>query len=470
MMKRTTAAGALALAALAWSTAAQGSALDEARALREEGLKILKAARQPGGDLHAGSIAALEKFEGARAKVEGAAEGTPAGELQTDLNSLIFWTRRTMPLDLFGGSGPASRAPASPAEKKPEPEKKPAADLTVDAEAAYARAESYAKSNPDDHVSVAARFFALADKYKDVHDVAFKAISRAQHFQRVARAKADAAKGLREGAGPDEKLVVEGDRAYAAGRFDAAAAKYSEAIAAKATAGRHRKLGHARFERAQQYRDEYIKVYRRELKNYSAARRRKDRGGMRRAADRAKAASAVAQKGIAKYQEACSAFESAWKMSEKLDIDSEVHMALTYIIRKEPFYRNKARTLLERVLRTYHDKLKTDEERTLYAHAETYAGEATAARIKAQIARSARAAAATREPEEGGESRIAAMKDEAIVDLIGELKDALRRDEAKLRQKQAMGQLDKSLYDSVRQQKKQLEALTAEAEKRGLEL
>lgn len=364
---------ALLLLTMLAAGAAAGSALEEARALREEGLALLKEARSEGGDLIAGSKAAIAKFEAAVLKLKGRPEGSREAELRTEINSLLFWTRRTTPMDLSAISVRPSQAPKSPAA------------LAAEARAEFDRAEAYARAHPGEPVSVAARFFELANRYKEVHDVAFKAISRAQHYQRLAKERG--AEAEFEALTADGKLVVEGDRACAKGRYDRAAAKYREAIAVKPTAARQRKLGHALFGRAQEHRDLYSKVYLRELKDYVRAKRRGDKRGMARAAARAKAVGQIARQGIEEYVRAEAAFKAAWEMSDRFDIDSELHMALTQLIRSERYHKKRAGEILERILRTYHGGLKTDEERTLYAYAETYAGPATVERIRREIAR-----------------------------------------------------------------------------------
>ena len=87
----------MAMAAALVSSAASGSAVEEAGRIYAEGKEVLKEARAPGGDVVKGSKAAISLFEKAASLLGEPPDGTPEAELLQDINSMIFWTRRTTP-------------------------------------------------------------------------------------------------------------------------------------------------------------------------------------------------------------------------------------------------------------------------------------------------------------------------------------------------------------------------------------
>lgn len=354
------------------------------------------------------------------------------------------------------------RSYTPPSTPPPVAEKKSNAQA---ASQALAKAEAYAQAHPDDPVTIAARFFEIADTYSDLHDIAYKATSRAQHYQSMARQQGELQKAEAEydTLSRDARLVVDGDRAYRDGIYDEAIEKYAAAVSMKTTPERNRKLGHARFNRAQLYREEYSKAFMELWRQYSEAKRRNDQGRMAQLAAERRGLTKTADKAIKLYEQAESAFNKAWMARSKTDIDSEVHMALCRLIRKEKFHRDRAAQILERVLRTYYDQLRTDEERTLYALAQSYAGPAVAERVSRQLAAlgaSARSAAAD----------VSQMSDDDLKKTIDELAFDLESNQTKLQRKQSVGMFDRDLQLEVTAQKKQLAKLKAEAQSRGLKI
>ena len=448
--------GLATVAAVACAGEAHAAAYDEAIRLRDEGRRVLEGARSGSGDEIKGSKEAVKIWERATALLGGFGEGTREAELLQDLNSLIFWTRRTTPMDLSALRSSSNAPPVRPAKTNVS---------AAEAVAALSRTEAYARAHPDDPMTVAARFFEVADTYKSVHDVAFKAISRAQYFQR----QADEREALRKAEAAyatlsaDARLVVDGDRAYAKGDYDGAIAAYAKAAAAAPTPERHRKLGHARFNRAQQYREEYSKEYIELYKQYKEAQRRKNKARMAQLARKSHEIKSISAKAKDLYTKADASFNSAWVASDHFDIDAEVHMALCRTVRMEPYHQKRAKETLKRVLRVYFGKLKNDEERTLSALAETYAGPEVAARIAEQL----KAAAASAEYARG-EGEIPGMSDEELTAEIRTLSAEVEAGEKKLQRKRAVGVLDGNLHRKVTTQKKRLENLKAEAAKRGL--
>lgn len=477
---RRAAVAAVILAACAGAAFASG--LDEARALFAEGKELLKKGRGPTADVVKWNKKAIAKFEEAVAKLEGARDGSREAELQQDINALLFWTKRTTPMDmsaiLGGSSGPPATSSPPPA---PRPSPGPAAKTDAGAAMkALALAEVYARRHPNDPMACTARFFQVADRYKDFPDVAFKAISRAQEFQRLAKERRELAQAeARFGTlTPGEKLTVEGDRACAARRLDEAAEKYRRAISIKATPERYRKLGHACFVRAQELRSEYSRKYVPPLQDYWRARKRKDMAGVQAAIGRMNALKPLGRRAVATYVESSEAFESALKSSpDRMDIDSELHVALTLRIRKEKHNRMRAQSIFEKILHKYHDKLRTDEERTLYAYAETFAGPAAVARVRRQIARRVASVgsgpgggseALTDPNAEAAEKLPREMSTPELRRAVSKLTISLRKDEVKLKNSQLSGRFDKPLLDKVNAERKQLKELEAEASRRGV--
>ncbi|MHC4247704.1 MAG: hypothetical protein ACYS9X_01120 [Planctomycetota bacterium] len=478
------------------SSVASGSVVEEAGRIYAKGKDLLRAARAPGGDVVKGSHAAIALFEKAAALLGEPRDETPEAELLQDINSMIFWTRRTTPMDmseLFGGSSNSPGSPG-PSGASGTSDKKPSSDtggadlktLARKAPRDLARAEAYARAHPRDYMSCAARFFEIADRYKDLHDIAFRAISRAQEFQRLAEGEEARRKAEAEFASlpREEKLTVRGDRAFADRRFDEAAARYREAIAVAASPERYRKLGHAFFSRAQVFREEYTHAYLAARRDYAAARNRNDNVAATRATERARAAAGIATKARDAYLQAEVAFQKARRASPgNLDLDSEIHIALAHLIRRKPIYMRKAAGMFEKILLAYHDKLATDQDRTLYALAETYAGPKTVARVRATIARRMRAAAggtggaggAGGGPASGGgegefsdDVPLSKLSDKELRNEYVRLKDVLKRDEVKLKSTQLSGRFDKELLDRVNAERKRMEKIKAEASRRGL--
>jgi len=477
-------AAACALILAASSSTAFASAIDEARALFDEGKEFLKKGRGPTADVIKWNKKAIAKFEEAVAKLEGAADESPEAELQQNINALLFWTKRTTPMDMsaiLGGSG-GSGGPGSPGggsttpEPPPPPKPPPARSPKRDGQSAVralARAETYAGRHPNDPLTCAARFFEVADRFKDFPDIAFKAISRAQEFQRRAdgRKKLAEAEARFSSLAADERLMVEGDRAVANQRYDEATAKYKRAIGMKPTPGRHRKLGHACFVRAQELRAEYSKAYLAALGDYRRAKARRDKAAMARAGARARAAGSIGKRAVATYEEARKTFDVALKASpDRLDIDSELHVALTLSIRKEKYNRDRAQKMFEGILLKYHGKVKTEEERTLYAYGETYAGPAAAARVRRRIAQKAaggKGAAGSGAAAAAAEKSPGEMTAAELRKAIANLKVRLRIDEVKLKNSQLSGRFDMKLLKRVNDGKQRLKELEAESSKRG---
>ncbi len=177
----------------------------------------------------------------------------------------------------------------------------------------------------------------------------------------------------------------------------------------------------------------------------------------------------------ATYEDARKTFDVALKASpDRLDIDSELHVALTLSIRKEKYNRDRAQKMFEGILLKYHGKVKTEEERTLYAYGETYAGPAAAARVRRRIAQKAAGASSGTGSGAGAGAPAAADKSPGemtgaeLRKAIAKLKVRLRIDEVKLKNSQLSGRFDMKLLKRVNAGRQRLKELEAESSKRGI--
>ena len=249
---------ALVIATACFAGSAQGAAIDDARGLRNEGLALVKKARE-GGDPIKDREAAIVVFEKAMSLLEGKS-GAEVEKLQTDINSLLFWTRRTMPMK-FDGSRPVRPLTSSgggSSTSKAQSTIRRRGNTVADAQAALNETEQYARNHPNEYLTITARFFEVADTFKQHKDIAFKAIARAQYFQRL-ESGGSGHTAEEKDTGPGADLVAQGDRAHTNKKYEEATQKYEAALSQHETASRRRKLGQAQFSLAQHYKDEYIK-------------------------------------------------------------------------------------------------------------------------------------------------------------------------------------------------------------------
>jgi tetratricopeptide (TPR) repeat protein len=254
----------LLLASNAWA-----DPQEEARALKEESLKILKATtdRDAAPEEMAKCIFNLEKAS----SVLEAANDTDS-DLAREVNSELYWARKrsTLAVDaaldkLHGVAG--VKAPVSP--KKPEPAKPSVAkadpnepaDPTAGMEAvraAYQDAEKFAKAHASDDYVVSLHWFQMASLHPGT-DLSLKALTLAREAQERFKAGNSTAKKDDIPDTPEMKLMLEADALAKAKQFDKAFTLYQESLKTKETLIAHRKLGQAYFGKAQQVKDEVIK-------------------------------------------------------------------------------------------------------------------------------------------------------------------------------------------------------------------
>ena len=144
----------LALVALA-QAAAGAETLQRARAYRTAAIEHLKRSQGRAADKQAETRLALQALGAARALLALAPEPVPteiARELQ-EVNSLIYWARKMMPV---GENGLPKAAAVD------VPEGQDAGEVAHDL---FREVEQYARQNPDAHFMIAVRFFEVADRF-----------------------------------------------------------------------------------------------------------------------------------------------------------------------------------------------------------------------------------------------------------------------------------------------------------------
>jgi len=375
-----------------------GAAMDEAAALRDEALGILKAANSGGTDPKTYATA-LVKLERAQKLLEQANAEDSA--LAQEVGAALFWARKFSNIHSMNAVADARRNPPEtktpsapePPDKKdalsglgggPDPARLAAAKRT------YEEAERFASSHAGNDYIVALRWFKVADQLSGT-GYATKALANARAAQEryAARTKAKEAdaKPQPKLEGPEYDLIREGDALLAAGKFDAAVGRYEVSAEMKDTILAHRKLGHALFNRAQAVRDELMpkfEVTQREYKKALAAATKIVRGkkGKRvkqvnwkdkrlvEAWKRGRELTKQAYRAIEQYDRAAKAFSKVLSMSEGgEDLDAAGHRGLCYSARGDRPSRKHATILLTKFLKDYQPL--NDMERTLYEFCRT---------------------------------------------------------------------------------------------------
>ena len=346
--------------------------LEEAKTLHKEGKDLLvKAGFHAGGDPKLYGEA-LKKFEQSVAILEEMSKSgnREAASLLEEVNSQMFWARKFAPLDV-GGSSPVPRPAPRPADvSKPPGDTGQPGQTVSDAEKEYRRCEEFEKARAGDSYAISLRYFEMADKFAGT-DWAVKALGKARDYQQRYKDNTAASEKEKktEPAAPEEKLVAEGDALLREGRFDEAAAKYADSVKIKETAAARRGIGHVLFERGKAMRDDYASRYYALYAQYLGARRAGDRLGMKRASDAVSGLKSLADRALAKFDEARREFDKALKLAGGKDLDSEVHAALTHCFHTDAANRAEAK----KKLRTAIDKYKAadDEQRILLEYART---------------------------------------------------------------------------------------------------
>ncbi|MCU0722408.1 MAG: HEAT repeat domain-containing protein, partial [Planctomycetes bacterium] len=180
-------------------------ALKLARQEKKLGIEKLTKAKQGGPEEAGLARQALKHFESAQALYDFVAEKQGESEALeeeiSDLQSLLYWCRKMTPLKDEEAAPPpppepaddpdtgdeAPPKPAPPPPPPPEPAPAPPApkpeDRAGEARKLLAEAEAYAAAHPEERMQVVARFFRIADLYKDTPDGP-KALERAMEIAR----------------------------------------------------------------------------------------------------------------------------------------------------------------------------------------------------------------------------------------------------------------------------------------------
>ena len=380
--------------------AAQAATMDDARALKDEALKILQAnsAGEADPKAYAEAVVRLEK---AQTLLDGAGQGGTS--LGQEINSLLFWARKFSTTTVIGEldksrSGPA--APAKKAEPVPPPPPAKAADAggaeekggafgsqTVsEARGKFEAAESFAKEHPGDDFTVALRWFQAADQLAGT-EFSAKALTLAREAQERYAKKTAKTPEPEVPDTPGNRLLKQANQLVADGKYEQSFPVYERAIQLANTMSANRELGHAYFKYAQflkdkltgemEAADEAYKKARREARDQAPPDdggrrgrrlRRLDALGYPPLAEAKRKVDAVKEK----MSEAEKYYDKAWEQFKKAldrapgkrDLDSAAHSALCLSLKADPNVKDSARIALAQFLKDY--KPANDVERTLY--------------------------------------------------------------------------------------------------------
>jgi hypothetical protein len=401
-MRRLSAALAFVFA-VAYAAAAEDDPGERAAQLKKEALAIFAANRGKGDAAEHGK--ALTKIEEAKDILEAAAKKDPQkwDAALVDIDSLLFWTRKTAPIGAMSSysspvktpDDPKTPAPKTPDPKnpapKPEPPRKPdpsPANPEAAAAAAYAAASAFAREHPDCNFDAALRFFRVSEEYPDT-EPAREAFRRATWHQRQVDNEEEGAtaKPPDETAPAPDASAVEAKRlsreaadAMNQDHFDQAVESAGKSLKAKETVDAHRIIGYAAFSAAERLRSQYAREYLEAQSEYYAASARGNKAGMDAALiKRSDLGKRLAEPIRAKYKESREAFQAGLKLAGGKDLESEVQIALSwsYDLRNRAGL-IEARRIFERILGEYKSVSMTDD--TLLAKARS-----ELARVKGQL-------------------------------------------------------------------------------------
>jgi len=325
------AAAGIALMLASASGPALASAYEDAVKLKHEAQKLLAEAMNAAESDPARSKRIVAKLEAARKLLEPFAfDGSARRErdLIEELNHLIYWTHKTSPIM---------------AEPPPPP------DPVSGEEAArlWKKLREYEKTRADEPVLLCARFFEAAERLRGTEG-AKAAMLKAKKYQEAA-AKVIAAQ--RKVTSRVDELAKEGDGLRAAGDLDKAAAAYTKALEAEPLAGLAKRLGATYFLLASKLRAEYSKIYKEAEAEYQNAFMKSDRETMKKVLKKVKEAKSISTQSLAIYAKSREAYEKAVQLSpKKVEIESEVYIALTWAIIPKAEPRKKAVEALERIV------------------------------------------------------------------------------------------------------------------------
>ena len=261
-MRLNTAIKTFLIACVVFAANARADPQADARALKEESLKILKASadRDATPDEMAKCIFNLEKA----AKVLEDAHDTES-DLALEVNSELYWARKrsTLAIDAALDKLRGVAGVAKPAPKKSEPVKTSVAadpngppDMqgVEDARKAFQEAERVARSHGNDDYVISLHWFQLASLHPGT-DYSLKALTFAREAQQRFSAGNPNAKKEEIPDTPEMKPVREGDAMAIAKNFENAIPLYQASLKIKESLIAHRRLGQAYYGRAQQVKD-----------------------------------------------------------------------------------------------------------------------------------------------------------------------------------------------------------------------
>lgn len=383
---------ALVLIVMMFTASVRADPQSEARALKEESLKILKATadRDATPDEMAKCIFNLEK---AANMLEAAHDSD--SNLALEINSELYWSRKrsTLAIDaaldkMRGASGvakpavPAKTAPAkadpnAPAEMQPGME---------EARKAFQEAEKFASAHGDDDYVVSLHWFQMASLHSGT-DYSLKALTLAREAQSRFKSKNPSAVKEEIPDTAEMKPVIEAEPLVKASHFDKAIPLYLASLKIKESTIAHRKLGQAYYARAQQVKEEVVKKCEKTYAAWTAARNNAYRniptlgGGNRRVFNpNDPAFQAATREFKAAYKEGDAAFELFDKaQTEFKAVLHSVHGGKDLIAagligicisqRPDIMNRSNAKGHLAVFLKDYSPA--NDDERTIYEYCKT---------------------------------------------------------------------------------------------------
>ena len=185
---------ALALAvAVSCPVAMAADTLVEARALKQKAIEHLKRAQSTGEGRASAARSALTDLNHALALLQFAPAGA-GGETQSEIEqicSLIYWTRKMMPLTDAGAAPPVPEPPSGVSKE-------------VLARKAYERAAAFAREHGDDPFMVAVRYFEVADRFPGTE---YSLKAQKLSLENMQRALTSAGSGGRADAGTEPEAT-----------------------------------------------------------------------------------------------------------------------------------------------------------------------------------------------------------------------------------------------------------------------
>jgi len=326
----------------------------------------------------------IYNLEKAQAALESKNDTTSS--LAQEVNSTLFWARRFSNVAILdevvklhkAGGGAKPLAKVALAEKPAAKGELAETGSMVKAKAAYEDAERFAQNKSADPFAVSLRWFQVSSQFSGT-DYALKALDHAREAQsRVAAepAKSNGAASPKKlsviaaeinelrADKPEYKLINEGERLAAGGKYEEALAKYKESVAIRDTIPAERRMGHAHFKLAQNIGEALVPKFLAMEKEYNDAYKKayELRGGNRYFNDR-NPAWVAAQKKLADLRKegegaaiqagaAQDCFDKVLKLSPgNKDFDAAAYSAVS--MSRRPSLKLTARSSIKEFLKNY---------------------------------------------------------------------------------------------------------------------